>query len=420
MAGQRGPELGVRSPLKLRGGIDFKQWEGVNRENDPGAIRDTQFQTAINVRINDNEVVSRGGQTATFDSGVDGCIYGMIDVAGDLGITVWDPFGNSFQTSSPVDPGLFSYGITTGDYTRSIVSTSQLDMTSEPRRNVVPFQGKMLTFAQDPVTLITGLWALSEDDAGNTKWTIEIELPDFNSFAVRGELTTNGANQALYIGTKASNTVYRWDGLTLTTEATAIGSGALIMFLYGGEIYAASTNSLLARGPSADYTTSYAMPGGVTTFAPITGVEYQNVALISGTDTMVGDRQKVLEFDGTTVTVNPATPDVQATFTDLAVANGYVWRSWVSGSNNTVLSQWDGLAWTDVVTGSVDGQPFTGAVFPLGSDIYWWTSDTTLSTSDVVLLRLPGGDGASVEVVHLGFENSGNGAPCPTDMNILS
>ena len=74
MAGPRDKELGIRSPLKLRAGIDFPGWEGINLQNDPGAIRDTQFQTLINARINGNDVVSRGGQTKTYTTGIDGCI----------------------------------------------------------------------------------------------------------------------------------------------------------------------------------------------------------------------------------------------------------------------------------------------------------------------------------------------------------
>jgi len=428
MAGPKDKELGVRSPLKLRAGIDFPTWEGVNRQNDPGAIRDTQFQTAVNVRINGNEVISRGGQTRAYNSGVTGCIYGMIDVGeGEEGIFVWDQHGNSL---SP-DKGLFLFKPTANTYTNLIVSPTALDMSANPIRNVVPFQGKLFIFGQDPVSLVTGLWEVALDST--SKWTIAVEIPEFNSFAVRDESTPGGANQAMYIGTETTNTVYRWDGVTLTTEATGVGSGALIMFTYAGEVYAASVNSLKARGATASWSTSYAMPGGITSFTPKRGVEYVSQALICGSDTTVGSEARVLSFNGSALSVSYTDSNTGGVgdelFSDLAVGGGLAWLSYKSDTGATALchlASYNGSSWTLEFDCS-EPTNYAGALLALENDLYWWTSNDCSDTpiggvttaTSMVFVRVNGYDPANMSVVH-STTGPASGEACPTDMNVLN
>lgn len=423
MAGPRDKELGVRSPLKLRAGIDFPTWEGVNRQNDPGAIRDTQFQTAVNVRINGNEVISRGGQTRAFNSGVTGCIYGMIDVDNeDVGIFVWDQFGNSLSPTK----GLFLYKPLADDYTNLIESPSPLDMSLDPIRNVIPFQGKLYIFGQDPVSLVTGIWEVALDET--SKWTIAQELPDFNSFAIRQEVTTGGANEAMYIGTKSSNTIYRWDGVTLTTEATGVGSGALIMFTFRGEVYAAAVNTLKSRG-TGSWSTSYSMPVGITSFTPDRGVEYVNQAFLCGRDTTGGSEQRVLSFDGNTLTISLSVQNAGGgIFCELAVGGGKAWFAVVTDSGATrqvLLKEYDG-SWTNAIICSEDSS-FTGALLALENDLYWWASNDCAvvpmggvsTATSIVMVRLNGYDPADLTVC-LSDTGPSAGVAIPTDMNVLN
>jgi hypothetical protein len=56
-----GPEKGTTGIKSIRVGIDVGTFEGTNKQQDPGAIKDAQFQDSQNVRISGGRVIPRGG-----------------------------------------------------------------------------------------------------------------------------------------------------------------------------------------------------------------------------------------------------------------------------------------------------------------------------------------------------------------------
>lgn len=383
MAGPKGPEQGIRSPLRRRAGIDFPQWEGVNRQNDPGAIRDTQFQNLINVRLAGNEISSRGGQEAVINTGLDGCVYGMIDIIAQEGfyvqsmsvenagnLSIWDPLTQSLTTALDPVLGLFDPTELTAGY----IGAGNID--DFPRLGILPLRGHLYITGTDTDTSKTGIFDTSYDAETKTV-TVSLvqEVSDLCSWTVVNE----AGEDVAYLGT-IDGTVYRWDGISFVEEASALSATRLIMFNYAGDIYAAGTDLLLKRG-NATWTTSFAMPGGITTFRPVAALEFGNVALIAGSD---AGAAKVLSFNGTTLSTSYAPAgDIEAT--DLATGGGKAFFSYLDPSNDITIAQFDGSTWSvfDTETSNTDVHP--GCLRVVGNTLYFWTRGTDSGSTDRVM-----------------------------------
>lgn len=80
-------ELGARTPFSLRAGIDVPRFGGINKQRDPGAIGDEEFQELINVDWKETKLVNRAGLTKLHSTALDGEVRGLFDptLAGAFG-----------------------------------------------------------------------------------------------------------------------------------------------------------------------------------------------------------------------------------------------------------------------------------------------------------------------------------------------
>lgn len=72
-------ELGAAQRFSIRGGVDVPAFGGINKQEDPGAIADNQFQELINVSWKGTKFIDRPGLTKINSSAVDGEIGGLFD-----------------------------------------------------------------------------------------------------------------------------------------------------------------------------------------------------------------------------------------------------------------------------------------------------------------------------------------------------
>lgn len=363
MPGPKNQELGTRSPYRQRMGIDIPTFRGVNKEADPGAIDNSQWQHAYNARIAAGGIVSRGGQEAALDSAVDGCIYGMIDVNGQAGFVFTNTKTLIWSDVAGVEPLDFDY-----DFTPDLTIAQGL----------VKFQDRNF------VATSSGLAQFSfSNNVENSLLQMVVQEPFFigssyNSYCIRNE----GGTEVMYIGTTAG-AIWRYDGNVLTREATGIGSGPLVMIYGLGEVYAASNGSFVARG-TGSWTTSYAV--GDPTFTPIAGGgEYKNTILVPGNIESGGDEYAyVYSFNGSALssiydaTTNPLGSGVETAFGFFVgcgkgmMSSGYTEAP--ANPRRSVLQGWNGSAWAvlDSITLD-DNNPNPGIIIASSPDrVYWW------------------------------------------------
>lgn len=386
------PERGERSPFVLRFGISVPGCVGIYKEPDPGAIPVNALQDGINIRIDAGEIVERGGQEKANTVAMTGCILGMIDVSGMQGFFVayqeeqghlFTPFGRTLDDVTPTVSTQTLTNIAAG----VALPASVTPYYSMPRKLFLPFRGKLYVTAIDTATTPSsaGLFELSLSPSSTDVADQEGSLTFVQ--AVTGAsswvVVKEAIGEVAYIGTLTGN-VYRWDGTSFTQEATAIGTNRLIMFSYAGDIYAASTNSLVKRGGSAaTWNTSYAMPSGVTTFHPSAGIEYESVALIAGNDTTA----KVLSFNGTTLTVSYDPGGTSSKAADLTAGGGSAFLSYMHESIQTRIEAFDGSSWSqfDYAVNEADGYP--GAIKAIGNYLYWWTTGQDAESIQTSVLK---------------------------------
>lgn len=388
MASFKATELGTRSPFIHRGGISFATWEGVNRQNDPGAIRDTQLYDAINVRINGNELTVRGGQEKIHDVAMDGCVYGFIDVP--EGATSLILVANSDISISPPSARLDRYYTEASPMYGEVFAESQnlqglLDDDSSkwndsnlPRRSLTRFNGNLYQFGVNDegprlfkIVLpernapLTGINSF----ANQSKLEVAASIPEFSSACTRPEpLPDATIGDVLYVGSVSTGNVYRWDGQTVTVEDSNLPSDRHIMGVFREDVYAASTDSLRARNFGAwdqSFTT------GTTNFVPCAMSDYQNTLFIIGQDT-------VLSFDGTTVTdvsaaFTAVTTDTPIILADVKPFNGLLWFLCQVGAISPLINiiKWDGSAFAHVATIGEDGPVWPGCMEPAGDKLFF-------------------------------------------------
>jgi len=81
------PDEGVE-PFEYRPGLGFRYFRGMNRSADPGAVPANQFHLLSNVRLTPAGMTDRPGMVPHHDTGVAGCITGMIEIDED-GVGLW-------------------------------------------------------------------------------------------------------------------------------------------------------------------------------------------------------------------------------------------------------------------------------------------------------------------------------------------
>jgi|GEM_PF-2022893 len=100
-------------PFEVRPGLGFQYFRGMNRSADPGAIPGNQFHFLSNVRLTPAGMTDRPGLVPHHDTGVAGCITGMIEIDEDgIGLWVTPAFWDNTNTGDDDDTNLGNFNET--------------------------------------------------------------------------------------------------------------------------------------------------------------------------------------------------------------------------------------------------------------------------------------------------------------------
>lgn len=417
MAAPQGQEKGVQQILKRRCGIDFSTWKGVNKENDPGAIDDAEWQLAENVRIDGNDVSSRGGQSKAYDEAAVGCIYGMIDIDKSIGFYTNDSLADANAFIYVFDPDSDTYSQVVDNPNASeveidlAVGSGVTGFFSTCREANLSFRGNLYTFGEE-ASLATGdgfyLITPPQDptsgqDASLTRIFGVAERVSSYCLTTEIGVGTDGTavvGEILYFGTITGGKIYRWDGTTLTEEASGIGSERIIMGTYRNEPFAAATDTVVSRNDGA-WDTSYAVPVA-SPWNPVAMKEYVNDLFIAGVDDNSETASNaVLRLDGSTQTLSVSFSSGQRC-SDLEVWDGTLMLGYVDNTllNSPALEQWDGSSWSQFVVMDTETAGLSGALLAIGSTLYWWFRAFGEGSSNAVqLVSFTGGNTPVYEFV---------------------
>jgi hypothetical protein len=293
-----GTELGLKSPVRLRVGIDIETIRGVNKEGDPGSISDAELQEAINIRIlPSGAAVSRGGQERVNADALDSCVYGIVDDEVKAAGPFW-----WLGTGGTVDGSAF-VGLNTIDPVNSV-----LDYAIDHSYSYGGFWSCATVYGGQIVFIAGqgGTFQLRSWDPETESSTL---IHDF--VIAPGEchgMAVAGAN--LYIpikdGTAAGVKMYVWNGAVMVldhTFAPSLGASGGLAMSFGGEAYFAYSDN---DGPNevwrrvAGVWTSLAMPA-VARFSCSDWVEYSGKLYMCGANYNGSRSGVILSYDGATL-----------------------------------------------------------------------------------------------------------------------
>lgn len=231
-----GPELGMRSPLKLRVGIDVPHFAGVNLQQDAAAIDPNQFQSLINVRLR-GEIQDRGGQEKITTSAASSCVIGVFDTGVDWvtqqanGFYLVTDSGSEYYYNPLLSSTLYS----------PVISPSIRGCDVQvPRRSIIGHNG--------------GNWYMMSGGNLLYRLTQRAESPTAPQTEAQPAGTANFASmhswdRKLWFAT-TTGSVISWDTGTSTTES---GVNALHLMDHAGSIYGAGNDVLKVRGASGTW-----------------------------------------------------------------------------------------------------------------------------------------------------------------------
>lgn len=386
MPSPRNPEIGLRQTKRLRAGMDFPNWEGVNREMDPGAIRDSQIQTGINVRIEGNEIVNRGGMTKIHSAAMTGCVYGFIDVPEGATSLLLVAHDDGTPGEARLDR---YYSESSPSYNTAMARAATLQPTpttlaefvddTKPRRSLARANGGLYQFGHDAdneptlfriilperTTTLTG----TTDFLNQMKLEARLALPEFASWVETSERFSDEILlPVLYIGSTSTGKVYRWDGITFVAETSNLIPKRHIVTKYQEDVYAVCGSNMRKRGENGLWGTNIAL--GVTK-TWCAAEEYQTKLYICGD-------QKLLSWDGTAIV------DLSAALFAVTFATGVIvdarcfgdkiyFLVGTSGITQYVeIVSYDGTTFTDILRLGADGPLIPGCLEAFGNHL-WYT-----------------------------------------------
>jgi hypothetical protein len=337
--GLKQPELGIKSPLQRRVGIELDTWRGVNKEADPGAIGDSELQEAINCRITPSgEIVCRGGQERLLDEAFDDCVTMIFD-------DEWDPVGDLLYDSAVS-------GLKKATKNDS-VSTIGIPISSgsESGRMFIVFRAELYAFNDN---------VLRSLDIPAAQSTVRLTIGSAADVATHINSATVFEDE-MWLASSAG-TLWRWDGQAsdATEDVSSLGAtsgnthGAFVIS-YANDIYFASTD-LLRRRAGGEW---FSIPLPLTLFQPYDLVVYHNKLYLLGIDESGGGNRDpvILVYDGESVTVARSLPNagtgslgaVEGARAGVSF-NGYLYYAWVDpsfGGGKLFIGRYNGTVWDD-------------------------------------------------------------------------
>lgn len=382
MPSTKQPERGQKNPYQARYRLNVGPCEGLDLSEDPSTISDAALVDAINCRVHDGIVVSRGGQTLLEDS-MNGCIQGLIDVDGvgtkallahnerspSAGIDVLDESRtpNYVRIGDRLDPHP-----NPGDSSGS----SYEDTKS---RYVYAWWDGNIVF-QDATTGPLNKIILPDDkmdlDEIQAEELFPCQIPgEGSAFQVASMTTlptfgTARQQSPLYFGTLGGGVVAYAQGQFVRLLAEATFTGRVIVFSYNNRLYAAGKQKTMFQnngwvdGGSAVGTgfTNMTMPGAVTDFRPMCGSEGIGFGWIGGYDASISfptDKGFIIKIDDSTGTplltsaLNSygGASDRLMSVDDFAVRGDTVFAAWrwetLGGSFYASTGEWNGTSLTE-------------------------------------------------------------------------
>lgn len=424
------PEAGNRSPFRLRVGVEVDTWRGVNKESDPGAIADSQFQSAINVRILPNgSVICRGGQSKLFGNALGGCVTGIFDDERPAVPTQWW-FGGGYN-GGPNPNNII--GIDT--------TVNAMSLFVDPTYPYGGFwwaatfyNGAIHVMITDNNTQI----ALVKWDPVNQQTVL---LHDFSGAGLGANPNPTGltvANGLLYIGIMDGSThckVYTWDGASVVFDSDL---GAMtappIMATYNNEPYIAICAALTAHADAPIYRRT----GGVWSSLGAPSISAFDMAVFNGKLYICGKigvvggnyAGKILSWDGASLAVvrTLTFASNRATVFTLGVMGGFLCYVYaddkypsLGGSGAFLVGTYDGTTWTDSAKDltaqfgvSVTTDPYALIAFVSSNTLYVMAVLPNLPSANPYLLQSPLGAVAGTWV------NAGAFPAYPTDVGGIS
>lgn len=364
MAKPRQPEKGVTGYRKFRYGRspgEIGPCTGVNKAHDKSTLQMTDLVEGINARVHDGIVVARGGQSLT-ESGMAGCVQGLIDVNGGGARMVLSSNDPSPKASVDVyDPSLPS-----GSNYFVLTDTPQLFDAHPPQGQIQGIE----TFNDTKPRYVYTWWdgfvvfqsstddklykvLLPEDktdpDEVNVEELFLLQVPgegsafEVSSMTTMPNVGTVGGGEPLYFGTMAGGVVGYVNGQLVRLQADATFSSRVLVFQYNNRLYAAGTQELRVQDGwstggspvSAAWSNvplpAGAYPAGVSDFRPMCAIEHNGYGWIGGWDddvtwvwntTYPGFILKIDDSSGTPVCTVGYNGNNRVSFDDFAVALG--------------------------------------------------------------------------------------------------
>lgn len=346
-------ELGIKSPFRFRHGTNFDKIRGVNKESDPGAIRDDELQSGINIRITaSGKVVPRGGQTKLNTTALDGAVMAIFDDE--------DP---TDVLGSRVYWGLTGPGTTLATYhPDQSPALQQVSITGETTTGIlVGVHDSKLWIAVDSGGVDTVFKTLA---VGGTTLTTVFTASGIAYTDWIGGISYDDDLYLYRTGASSVPMIYKWDGASLTLDdnvgvGVATGSDSTSFALHDNDLYyvtaafgggtgrvrkksggvwsTEATHSESAAARIVSYSNSLWVFGAAGPIWEVTGGGLTLVNTIAGT---TADSPRFAEFDGYLY---------------------YLWPVFGAGSCN--LGRFNGSAWTDSY--DVAPFPFSGIIRPV-------------------------------------------------------
>ncbi len=215
------PELGTKSPYRLRLGQQIDRFRGINREADPGAIRDDELQDARNIRLTaSGQIVPRGGKAKVNASAMSGCVEGLIDDEDPTIATIFagvDGSGAQHIFKFPIS--LREDAVAAGDGTLGSPRGTYLNQGVYVRTSGGQRQVSALSLGE----VKTSLFNL-----------------DSATYQIPSSSAELGTNLFVAVGAGGTATLFKWDGTTNTVEDT-VGPAPLSaptdVIVRSGEVY---------------------------------------------------------------------------------------------------------------------------------------------------------------------------------------
>jgi hypothetical protein len=371
------PELGIKSPFRLRVGIDTDGWKGVNYESDPGAILDDEFQEALNVRILPNgKVVGRGGSSKAITEAMDGCGAGMHDDGEGLPTKGYIFKGWLAEASEHDDLYCFDPDASTSlemPFTGNTYTDQIFAVTADGERFLFGSWSQALNAL--PIFTVTpraiALLANSDDSAS---WIVPATLFSIPANAdVRrycGSIVKYNGRYFVGVGSNNSGSsatayaVYHWDGVaaspTLEDSRSNIAQLPLLAIDHAGELIAGirthpdgGSHATVIRRRNTGTWSNVSLPVGITNFcclgiAMFDGPLVQAATYLCGYTNDGSDKGVILKWaDGALSTVvGPLSAGTVVK--DICAWGNYLFYLHSNTSTGAcMVGRSDGVTWTD-------------------------------------------------------------------------